>query len=220
MHVVILSASGGSFWFDSSLAVCMSCPTTGCINSCVGDCLFCLFVFQLEKLEIGWCDDLSDQVFPLIFRRCLKLRKLISRKVRVTAPTLLQLTHGPPLALTHLDLDDSTGVLSDEHFPSFAQALLHVEYLDISWNIKITNFAIDHILTHCRSLQYLYLKGVKRLTIEAFLPIITIWLIQKEGCFLWELPIPLVVKHWEPLSRSQEVSQCTKLISTIMYCDQ
>ena len=93
----------------------------------------CLLVFQLDDLDLSWCEEISEDGLNRVARHCHTLRRLLLRSCPLSERTLHLLADNCT-NLRHLNLSSFDG-LGDSHLVALALRLKHVEHLDISWSL-------------------------------------------------------------------------------------
>jgi F-box/leucine-rich repeat protein 2/20 len=89
------------------------------------------FVFQLQSLDLSWCENLTIEGVNLVAKTCTLLKKLELRQCAVTDETLDLLgNHCPRLEELNLSNVDIT----DDGVVGLSQRLAMLTHLDISWN--------------------------------------------------------------------------------------
>ena len=145
-----------------------------------------------------------------MIRNCKQLKKLQLRTINIGPETLDAIAQHAPLRLEFLGLESSGSFLCDDHFPGFAQAFPLIRDINLSWNISIGDDAICSILTSCLSLEVLTLAGVKRITVNPFMPLVNILIAKPHSkTRLWCLSREAMVERCEELLKSKEVSEST-----------
>ncbi|KAL4228968.1 hypothetical protein ACF0H5_012008 [Mactra antiquata] len=130
---------------------------------------------SLTSLDLSWCEEITDAGINVICSNCNNLKTLQLGKCQVSDMGLKLLSETCQ-DLTEITVQNGFAmeeeIISDEGIIAIATNLIHLTIVDISWNLQITNVSVSIVMKNCCELEEAYLRGLKQITIEPFLPII------------------------------------------------
>lgn len=129
---------------------------------------------KLVHLDLSWCENITDESVVDLLSKCKELRYLDLRQCEVTSTTLEAIVeYGTQL--TSLSLCGVKGINyhASQNCIQNLSALQELTSIDLSWNTFITDETLSLLLHHCVCLRTAILVGLKRISSQPFLPIIT-----------------------------------------------
>ncbi|KAK3595456.1 hypothetical protein CHS0354_003448 [Potamilus streckersoni] len=126
---------------------------------------------KLKELDLCWCEEITEKGINMVCSECHSLESLHLKKCPVTDLSVTLLAENCPrmkvLVISSVtDITDASVIYLSEH-------LHQLQELDISWNLALTNESVSAILKNCPQLHTACMSGLKQITAEPFLPIIT-----------------------------------------------
>ncbi|OWF35272.1 uncharacterized protein LOC110443129 [Mizuhopecten yessoensis] len=127
---------------------------------------------KMKELDLSWCDDTSSVGLDQLFGKCSDtLRKLSIRQLAANDNTLSLIASNFSY-LTSLNMSSIDGI-SDDAVVNLVENIRTLEHVDFSWNLGVSNRSISALLKNCQRLQRADLAGLKTITSEPFLPLIS-----------------------------------------------
>ncbi|XP_064607051.1 F-box/LRR-repeat protein fbxl-1-like [Liolophura sinensis] len=127
----------------------------------------------VESLDLAWCDEITETgVNTLLSRDHPNLRTLSLHQGPASDHTLTLLAEHCS-QLTSLVLCSVRFGIDDEAVVNLAQRLPHLTKIDISWNSGLTDKSPSAFLTFCQKLEWANFAGIKRITSEPFIHLIS-----------------------------------------------
>ncbi|XP_041356528.1 uncharacterized protein LOC121373819 [Gigantopelta aegis] len=126
---------------------------------------------RIVDLDCSWCEDLTEEGVNLIASCCSALRVLNLRHCPATDKTLDLLADNCNL-LENIELSGVQDI-TDVAVVNLVSHLPLLQVIDISWNFDLTDPSIVSLFLCCPLLRVAKLSGLKRLTSDAFTPIIS-----------------------------------------------
>ncbi|KAI8150143.1 hypothetical protein BJV82DRAFT_586010 [Fennellomyces sp. T-0311] len=122
---------------------------------------------HLEKLNIGWCRNLTGQGVQAIARGCPELTCLKLNGCPQLNDVTMDILGKHLTRLSHLCLASCTG-LSDGALLAFLRHQLPLSHLNLSSCARLSDASLRHIAIHCSKLTHLELAGCVLLTDQGF----------------------------------------------------
>ncbi|XP_060081195.1 F-box and leucine-rich repeat protein 13-like [Ylistrum balloti] len=127
---------------------------------------------KMRELDLSWCDDTSSVGLDRLFGKTSDtLRKLSIRQLAANDKTLSLIASNFHL-LTSLNMSSVDGI-TDDAVVNLVESIRTLEHVDFSWNLGVSNRSISALLKNCQRLQRADLAGLKTITSEPFLPLIS-----------------------------------------------
>ncbi|XP_069113876.1 serine-rich adhesin for platelets-like [Argopecten irradians] len=127
---------------------------------------------KMRELDLSWCDDTSSVGLDKLFGKSSDvLRKLSIRQLAANDHTL-SLIASNFCFLTSINMSSVDGI-GDDAVVTLVENVRTLEHVDFSWNLGVTNRSISALLKNCQRLQKAELAGLKLITSEPFLPLIS-----------------------------------------------
>ncbi|KAL5015892.1 hypothetical protein ScPMuIL_005481 [Solemya velum] len=127
--------------------------------------------FQLEDLDLSWCEEISEAGLNIFCSRPSCIKCISFRHLPASDLTLMLIAENFR-QLTHLVLSTVSDI-SDQAVVKLAENIPQLEVIDISWNSELTDVSVTAVLQYCMNLKKAFFGGLKQLTTNPFLPIIS-----------------------------------------------
>ncbi|KAJ8313411.1 hypothetical protein KUTeg_009039 [Tegillarca granosa] len=131
---------------------------------------------MLTELDLSWCEDLTERGLNFLCTKCVKLKSLSLRHCSASDLTLrLMAENLQNLTFLNISGIDTFGdhSIDDSSVISLVGNLHNLQYVDLSWNSGLMDSSIKALLSCCIQLKTAILSGLKRISSQPFLPIIS-----------------------------------------------